>query len=1153
MVREWVATRRSGRVPLFLVVFLASLSAITVPTIGQLDNDPPVAVDDVYTVWEDNLATLSPLDNDWDPNENPVSLVSATNSSHGGLVEIAPGNQVNYTPPADFNGDDSFTYTITDGFASATATVNLTVTAVNDPPTFTLGPDLFVPLGATAQTVPGWATSISPGPSDESGQAVFFSLTASAPELFLEQPTLDENGTLRFTPVTNATGTSTISVDAWDDGNLQQEQFLFQSEVLIIPDGPALPTFNVTIAVFPIPDFTVSDTSVVTNEPVTFTDMSTDPDGETVTVMWDFGDGDQSEGSTPTHRFTQPGTYPVTLSATDADGATNETTKNVVVTLAALRSDFLVDGTLFEVGANATFENNVTGGRGDITYVWDFRDGNTSTTEDASHAWERVGAYNVKLTAQDGTGATSFATKTIRTYARLDAGSFFEGDYTLDAAFPDGFGLLANASGVGGVFYSMILAASQDAVVEPNITAINGPGGNPYLVPFYYFAATEGDGHTSDQVDNVTLFLDYDDAAINAQGVIESTLAIHYWNGARWVNTRTGVNATGSIPGSTPDRDLRVFSAGVDTVANRVFAVVNHTSVYAVAGHIYLGGGGSYVPPAATAPASSPAPSDPAAPSDAASPAPAPAPAPAAPGDGSAGTGSLGTGTGSASSTSEKGILRIKSANGTEPSTLDALTGAVLVEYVAPDGTVAPAQFVLVGRDGSEHVLARDNESAAWNTAEYQNGEYTLEARQHRADGSFDVLASETVIVYNSRTEAVVAAAAVVAATALVATGSAVTGAAASRVFVALDAAREGLFAVGEDNVKERHKNRVAARGGRTRVGPITSAVIAVVLLSLFFTIEGIQGFVLADFLDNLPIVGTAALTFFALAFALEYAAARASGVRATYRFLASGAVALAFSSVAFRSAFGLPGYVDEAEATGRSEQSQKRMKALRSIGFLGGMTGLLVLFQYLGSRGHYGVMDAGLAIGLATLATSALPFKPLPGSNVWLWRKSVSIALVVLTFWMYMGFLVATLPWTAITVSAFIGMAAYVVALAWLRLWSLPTPPAWYARAATAIDAMMASVYQATPALVLRSVRGLDRGIDAIIAATAKAIVAAIVFLTKPFMRRPGRAAASATSSEAGLADDVQRAATGPMPSTSDNEKPAAPTLEETPLQPNA
>ncbi|MGE0854476.1 MAG: DUF4347 domain-containing protein, partial [Hyphomicrobiaceae bacterium] len=125
-------------------------------------NDPPVANDDTFTVAEDSGATaLNVLGNDSilpDTGET-LTVTSVTQPAHGTVV-INPDGTVSYTPDANYNGADSFTYTISDGNGgTATATVNLTVTPVNEPPvanddTFTVEED----SGSTALNVLGYVS-----------------------------------------------------------------------------------------------------------------------------------------------------------------------------------------------------------------------------------------------------------------------------------------------------------------------------------------------------------------------------------------------------------------------------------------------------------------------------------------------------------------------------------------------------------------------------------------------------------------------------------------------------------------------------------------------------------------------------------------------------------------------------------------------------------------------------------------------------------------------------------------------------------------------------------------------------------------------------------------------------------------------------------
>ncbi|MBK6508206.1 MAG: PKD domain-containing protein [Haliea sp.] len=65
----------------------------------------------------------------------------------------------------------------------------------------------------------------------------------------------------------------------------------------------------------------------------TFTDTSTDSDGSIVTWLWDFGDNAGSTLMNLSHTYAAAGTYTVTLTATDDDGATDTTSQEVTVAL----------------------------------------------------------------------------------------------------------------------------------------------------------------------------------------------------------------------------------------------------------------------------------------------------------------------------------------------------------------------------------------------------------------------------------------------------------------------------------------------------------------------------------------------------------------------------------------------------------------------------------------------------------------------------------------------------------------------------------------------------------------------------------------------------------------------------------------------------
>lgn len=131
-------------------------------------NDAPVADDETLTVAEDSSGSVDVLVGDSDVEGDALSVSSVTDGDHGTVVDNGDGT-VTYTPDADYAGFDSFTYTVCDDHATTpassagcdTATVTVTVTAVNDAPVVTAGP--------AASTVEGTPVSISATFTDVDG------------------------------------------------------------------------------------------------------------------------------------------------------------------------------------------------------------------------------------------------------------------------------------------------------------------------------------------------------------------------------------------------------------------------------------------------------------------------------------------------------------------------------------------------------------------------------------------------------------------------------------------------------------------------------------------------------------------------------------------------------------------------------------------------------------------------------------------------------------------------------------------------------------------------------------------------------------------------------------------------------------------------
>ncbi|MEW6428511.1 MAG: Ig-like domain-containing protein [Thermodesulfobacteriota bacterium] len=151
----------------------ADSNVVTVTITVNPVNDPPTAVDDAYTILEDSGAnTFDVLANDIDPDlvDSKTILSVDTTGTVGGVAHN--GAVVVYTPPADYFGVDTFTYTMEDiEHVTSTATVTITVQNVNDAPV-AVADSISANRGATATILMSGATSVLANDTDADGDAL---------------------------------------------------------------------------------------------------------------------------------------------------------------------------------------------------------------------------------------------------------------------------------------------------------------------------------------------------------------------------------------------------------------------------------------------------------------------------------------------------------------------------------------------------------------------------------------------------------------------------------------------------------------------------------------------------------------------------------------------------------------------------------------------------------------------------------------------------------------------------------------------------------------------------------------------------------------------------------------------------------------------
>ncbi len=225
-------------------------------------NDPPLAVDDEAGTEEEILVSIAVLDNDSDIETGALTVVSVTQPANG--TAVIAGDLIDYTPDTDFNGFDSFTYEIEDaGGASATATVSVEVTPVNDPPV--AADDAVQTLEDTALVI-----AVLDNDGDVDGDAVAIDPASLTDPAGGQVELSDGDTTITYTPVLNFNGTDSFSYG-------------------IVDGNGGSDTATVTVTVVPVndPPVAVADEAQTYEEtPVAISvlDNDSDIDGDTLAI-----------------------------------------------------------------------------------------------------------------------------------------------------------------------------------------------------------------------------------------------------------------------------------------------------------------------------------------------------------------------------------------------------------------------------------------------------------------------------------------------------------------------------------------------------------------------------------------------------------------------------------------------------------------------------------------------------------------------------------------------------------------------------------------------------------------------------------------------------------------------------------------------------
>jgi VCBS repeat-containing protein len=299
-------------------------------------NDAPTAAGASIGTAEDTVKSGT-LPAATDVDGDAVAYAKAGDPSHGTVV-VNPNGSYTYTPAANYNGTDSFSYTVSDtNGGSNTYTVSITVTPVNDAPTAA-----GASIGTAEDTV---KSGTLPAASDVDGDTVTY---AKAGDPVHGTVVVNPNGSYTYTPAANYNGTDSFTYTV-SDANGGNNTYTVSITVTPVNDAPTAAGASIGTAEDTVKSGTLPAASDVDGDTVTYAKAG-DPAHGTVVV-----NPDGSYTYTPAANYTGTDSFSYTVS--DGNGGSNTYTVGVTVTpvndapvaanaAIATREDTAVSGTL---------------------------------------------------------------------------------------------------------------------------------------------------------------------------------------------------------------------------------------------------------------------------------------------------------------------------------------------------------------------------------------------------------------------------------------------------------------------------------------------------------------------------------------------------------------------------------------------------------------------------------------------------------------------------------------------------------------------------------------------------------------------------------------------------------------------------------------
>jgi PKD repeat protein len=202
-------------------------------------------------------------------------------------------------------------------------------------------------------------------------------------------------------------GTPTSSVE--DPSHTYTASGVYTAEVVVSDDTWLVSdTVEVTVNTPPAIDSGPSANPEIVSPTVgsvEFTAAASDFDGDPITYDWDFGDGNSDTGATVNHMYGAEGSYTATLTVNDGFDDTVATVDVLVNTPPTIDNGPIANPNPVSLASSAVnFNVTATDANGhDLTYTWDFGDGNGDTGSAPNHTYAGSGDYTATVVVSDGT------------------------------------------------------------------------------------------------------------------------------------------------------------------------------------------------------------------------------------------------------------------------------------------------------------------------------------------------------------------------------------------------------------------------------------------------------------------------------------------------------------------------------------------------------------------------------------------------------------------------------------------------------------------------------------------------------------------------------------------------------------------------------